>query len=112
MLGVQSLCQRLFVHDWPARGIDDVGRWFHLAEKIGVEHPSGLRQERAVNGDEIGDLYQFGELYSLDACAIEHCFWNVGVRSNHAHAEGFGLWRDELWDAPEPDQTQYASSQA
>ena len=57
----ESLDQRRFVDDRPARDVDEIGGRFHQAQAVGVqETPRRLVQEAGDN-DEIGKLEEIVE---------------------------------------------------
>src|SRR4051812_46388875 len=54
LAGYQRLMQRRLHDDPAARGVDQVGRGFHVLQPRRIEQANRLRGLRAMNTDEIG----------------------------------------------------------
>ena len=49
----QGADERGFIHDRPARGIDQECCWFHKAELVGTDQMMGAGRERHMEADKI-----------------------------------------------------------
>ena len=84
---VQSIGQRLFVHQRPPGGVDEHGTILHFCDGIRVDDLFGFREQGTVQGHDIGAGKQCIQIHILgDLAALLALRAVVG---DDVHAEGF-----------------------
>ena len=110
MAGAQQAHQGILVDQGTARGVDQEGAGFHLAQGGLVEEMVGGVVERQLQGDVVGLSQQGVQVHHLDSegvCARGGSL-HVFARRQDAQAEALGASGDQLPSGTEADDAQGA----
>ena len=100
----------------PAGGVDQVGAFFHLREKLAVDHAAGGVHEWQMQADGVGASEQLLERHALDAVARSKSAstsvskattrtWNAGARMRDGAADAAHSDEPECHPPYGPDQS-------
>jgi hypothetical protein len=85
--GIERGDQRGLIDQWSARGINEIGAFFHFGESGGVHQSACRRQERRVHRDEVGAGEEIVKAHALDAGGVERLFCHVKIVGEHFQSE-------------------------
>jgi len=85
LLALDGLGKRVEVHDFAARGVDEVGALLHLGELLRRDHVASLGRQGHVHGDDVALLEQRVERRDILRVAERELGQMVVELDDHAH---------------------------